>query len=388
MIPPMEIITRCRARKVFERRELAGNGSVEFKMDSLLYVPEAAEHTLDERPATGAPSFRGLLSNHARALRPVGVIPKNAQEEADMNAKSLKSLAGAGALAALMLAALPVAAEPAKSGHVKANGINYYYEVSGKGEPLLLLHGGLGSTGMFAPILPALTDHRQVIAIDLHGHGRTELGSRKISLIDIGNDVATVLDALGYKQVDVLGYSFGGGVGFRLAVQHPQKVRRIAIVSAGFSDKGFFDDIRAQQNGLTADAFPMMKETPMYQSYAAVAPKPDDFPRLLQAMGDLMREHYDFSSDVKKITAHTMIVFGDGDMYKPEHIVEFYKLLGGGLRDAGWGRENLSKNRLAIIPDQTHYDLFFSPKLIATALPFLDGVSGSKSWQENVQAAK
>ncbi len=299
-----------------------------------------------------------------------------------MNSRSLKPFAWIGALVALMLATATAAAQSPKSGRVKANGIDYYYEVSGQGEPLLLLHGGLGSTSMFAPLLPAFTDHRQVIAVDLHGHGRTELGARKIDLVDIGNDMATVLEALGYEQVDVLGYSFGGGVAFRLAVQHPRKVRRLALVSAGFSDAGFFDDIRAQQNGITAEAFPMMKETPMYQSYVAVAPKPEDFPRLLQAMGDLMRGHYDFSADVKKITATTMIVFGDGDMYKPEHIVEFYKLLGGGLRDAGWQRENLSKNRLAIIPDQTHYDIFFSPKLVATVLPFLDGISGSKSWEE------
>jgi pimeloyl-ACP methyl ester carboxylesterase len=292
---------------------------------------------------------------------------------------------------ALALAATfnPASAQPAaKSGYVKSNGIRYYYEIHGKGEPLLLLHGGLGSSGMFAPILPALSEHRQVIAIDLHGHGRTELGSRKISLIDIGNDVATVLRELGHPQVDVLGYSFGGGVAFRLAVQHPTLVRRLAIVSAGFSDKGFFDDIRAQQHGLTAEAFPMMKETPMYQGYAAVAPKPEDFPRLLQAMGDLMREPYDFSADVKKLKGPTMIVFGDADMYKPEHIVEFYKLLGGGLRDAGWGRENMSPNRLAIIPDQTHYDIFFSKKLVDTTLPFLDGVSSAKSWEQSSGAAK
>ena len=131
-----------------------------------------------------------------------------------------------------------------------------------------------------------------------------------------------------------------------------------------------------------------MKETPMYKSYVAVAPKPDDFPRLLQAIGDFMRGHYDYSADVKKLTMPTMLVFGDGDMYRPEHIVEFYKLLGGGLRDAGWQRENLSKNRLAIIPDQTHYDIFFSPKLVDAALPFLDGVSGSKSWDETIDNSK
>jgi pimeloyl-ACP methyl ester carboxylesterase len=304
-----------------------------------------------------------------------------------MNRSTLIRAFAMAAILGALLAFVPSAAPAAdKSGHVKANGIRYYYEINGKGEPLLLLHGGLGSTSMFAPILPRLIEHRQVIAIDLHGHGRTELGSRKIDLVDIGNDVATVLGQLGYEQVDVLGYSFGGGVGFRLAVQHPTLVRRIAIVSAGFSDAGFFDDIRQQQNGLTSEAAPMMKETPMYQSYVAVAPKPEDFPRLLQAMGDLMRGHYDYSADVRKLAAHTMIVFGDGDMYKPEHIVEFYRLLGGGLRDAGWGRENLAKNRLAIIPDQTHYDIFFSKKLVDTTLPFLDGVSTATTWQQNLEA--
>jgi pimeloyl-ACP methyl ester carboxylesterase len=200
--------------------------------------------------------------------------------------------------------------------------------------------------------------------------------------------MGAVLEKTGFKQVDVFGYSFGGGVALQLAAQHPEKVRRLVLVSAGFSDAGFFPDIREQQNAVSAQLADQMKETPMYKSYVAVAPKPDEFPRLLQAMGDLMRGHYDYSADVKKLTSHTMIVFGDADMYRPEHVVEFYKLLGGGLRDAGWGRENMSKNRLAIIPDQTHYDIFFSPKLVATVLPFLDGVSGSKSWEENVDAKK
>jgi pimeloyl-ACP methyl ester carboxylesterase len=275
-----------------------------------------------------------------------------------------------------------------KTGYVKANGLNYYYEITGKGEPLLLLHGGLGSTDMFRPILPRLADHRQVIAIDLQGHGRTELGTRRFELTDMGDDVATVIDKLGYKQVDVLGYSFGGGVGFRFAAQHPEKVRRLVLVSAGFSDEAFYPELREQQKQIGASSVEFMKETPMYKSYVAVAPKPDDFPRLLQAIGDFMRGHYDYSADVKKLTMPTMLVFGDGDMYRPEHIVEFYQLLGGGLRDAGWQRETLSKNRLAILPDQTHYDIFFSPKLVDAALPFLDGVSGSKSWDETIGNSK
>ena len=294
----------------------------------------------------------------------------------------------AGALAALALMTLPAAGAEKKSGYAKANGINYYYEVAGKGEPLLLLHGGLGSIDMFQPILPALTDHRMVIAVDLQGHGRTLLGTRKFSLPDLGDDLAVVLKQLGYSQVDVLGYSFGGGVGFRLAAQHPAMVRRLVIVSAGFSADGFYPEIREQQKQMNAGFAEMMKETPMYKSYVAVAPKPEDFPRLLQTIGDLMREHYDYSADVAKLTMPTMLVFGDADMYRPEHIVKFYQLLGGGLRDAGWTRETISKNRLAIIPDQTHYDIFFSKKLIDTALPFLDGVSGAQTWDQNVGAAK
>jgi pimeloyl-ACP methyl ester carboxylesterase len=286
------------------------------------------------------------------------------------------------AAAILSLAAATSARAADKTGYIKANGLDYYYEISGKGEPLFLLHGGLGSTDMFRPILPRLTEHRQVIAIDLQGHGRTGLGTRKFDLLDMGDDVATVIDKLGYRQVDVLGYSFGGGVGFRFAAQHPDKVRRLVLVSVGFSDLAFFPEIREQQNQIGAASAEYMKETPMYKTYVAVAPKPDDFPRLLQAIGDFMRGHYDYSADVKKLTMPTMLVYGDGDMYKPEHMVEFWKLLGGGLRDAGWQRENLSRNRLAILPDQTHYDIFFSPKLVDTALPFLDGVSGSKSWDE------
>jgi len=297
---------------------------------------------------------------------------------------SMKTLRAFAAMTALTTAAFQAQAQTSspKSGYVKANGLEYYYEITGKGEPLLLLHGGLGSIDMYKPVLPALAEHRQVIAVDLQGHGRTALGSRKLSLPDLGDDMAAILKELGVKNVDVLGYSFGGGVAFRLAVQHPQMVRRLALVSAGFASDGFYPELREMQKQVGAAMAEQMKPTPMYQSYVAVAPKPDDFPRLLQAMGDLMRTPYDYSADVKKLTMPTMLIFGDSDMYRPEHVVEFYKLLGGGLRDAGWNRETMSKNRLAIIPDQTHYDIFFSPKLVATALPFLDGVSGSKSWND------
>jgi len=275
-----------------------------------------------------------------------------------------------------------------KTGHVEVKGVNYYYEVHGKGEPLLLLHGGLGSIDMFGPVLPILAENRQVIGVDLHGHGRTTLGDRPISLVDMGDDMAAILKKLGYGQVDVLGYSLGGGVAFRLAVQHPDAVRRLVLVSAGFAQNGFYPEMLPLQAQVGAGMAEMMKNTPMYTSYVAVAPNPADFPKLLDRMGEFMRKPYNWAADIKTLQMPVMLVYGDSDMFRPEHIVEFYQLLGGGLKDAGWMRENMSKNRLAIVPDLTHYEMFTTPILAQTVLPFLNGKSGAKSWAEQVHQTK
>lgn len=276
-------------------------------------------------------------------------------------------------------------ARPVRSGYVEANGVDYYYAIYGKGEPLLLLHGGLGQIEMFGPALPELAQNRQVIGVDLHGHGRTQLGSRRIDLVEIGDDLAVLLDRLGHRQVDVVGYSFGGGAALRLAVQHPGKVRRLVLVSAVFARDGFHPEMLPQQAQVGAPMAEAMKDTPMYRSYAAVAPDPGEFPKLLDQMGAWMRRPYDWSADVRNLSMPVMLVYGDSDMIRPEHIVRFYQLLGGGLRDAGWRRENMSRNRLAILPDRTHYEMFSSPGLARTVLPFLDGESGVKSWAEQVE---
>lgn len=278
--------------------------------------------------------------------------------------------------------------KPEKSGLLPINGLNYYYAIYGKGEPLLLLHGGLGSTDMFAPILPKLAENRTVIGVDLQGHGRTAIGDRPFSVEAIGDDMADIIKALGYDKVDVMGYSLGGGVAFRMAVRHPETVRRLVLVSTGYATDGFYDEMRPQQAQVSAAAAAFMKDTPMYKSYVAVAPYPEDFPKLLDALGNFMRQDRDFSTDVAKLKMPVMLAYGDSDMYKPEHEIKFYQMLGGGLRDAGWMRETMSQNRLAIIPNRTHYDVFFAPELTAAALPFLNGETKVKSWDEVVSETK
>jgi pimeloyl-ACP methyl ester carboxylesterase len=272
--------------------------------------------------------------------------------------------------------------KPVKSGHVAVNGVKYYYAVYGSGEPLLLLHGGLGQIEMFGSNLAKLALGRQVIGIDLQGHGRTALSDREFSLIDMGNDMAGVLKTLGYDKVDVLGYSMGGGVGFQFALQHPEMVRRLTLVSVGFSQDGFYPEMLPQQAAVGAAMAEHMKETPMYKSYAAVAPQPADFPKLLDQIGAYMRKPYDWSADVKKLTMPVMLVYGDSDMFRPEHVVKFYQLLGGGLKDAGWQREHMSQNRLAILPNLTHYEIGVAPELVETVLPFLGAAGRAKSWGE------
>src|ERR1044072_3797874 len=128
---------------------------------------------------------------------------------------------------------------PERSGLLPINGLFYYYAVYGKGEPLLLLHGGLGTSDMFAPLLPKLAENRTIIAVDLQGHGRTALGERPFSLEAIGDDMAAIVKAHGYDKVDVLGYSLGGGVAFRMAVQHPETIRRLVLVSSGYAADAF-----------------------------------------------------------------------------------------------------------------------------------------------------
>lgn len=278
--------------------------------------------------------------------------------------------------------------KPEKSGLLPIDGLNYYYAIYGKGEPLLLLHGGLGTTDMFAPILPGFAENRTVIAVDLQGHGRTALGDRPFGLEAMGDDMAAIVKALGYDKVDVLGYSLGGGVAFRMAVQQPETVRRLVLVSAGYAADGFYAEMRGQQAQVSAAAAEFMKDTPMYKSYVAVAPRPQDFPKLLDTLGTFMRKDYDYSADVAKLKMPVMLVYGDSDMYRPEHEIKFYQMLGGGLKDAGWMRENLPQNRLAILPNRTHYDVFFASELTATTLPFLNGETKVKNWDEVVSETK
>src|SRR5881296_3434398 len=256
--------------------------------------------------------------------------------------------------------------------YADVNGIKLYYETLGTGRPLILLHGGLGAIGMFGPNLPALAKGRQVIAVDLQGHGRTADIDRPLSVQLMADDIAALIKHLGLESADVMGYSLGGGVALQTAIRHPEVVRKLVVVSTPFRRSGFYPDILAQQGQVTAAAAEAMKQTPMYQLYASIAPRPEDWPRLLGKIGETMKQDFDFSKEISGIKATTLIVAGDADIFPPAHAVEMFGLLGGGQRDGGWDGSGRPKSRLAILPGLTHYTIFNAPALAATVTPFLD----------------
>jgi pimeloyl-ACP methyl ester carboxylesterase len=247
-----------------------------------------------------------------------------------------------------------------------------YYEIHGTGQPLILLHGGLGLTGMFGEVLPLLAQGRQVIAADLQGHGRTADIDRPMRLELMGDDIAALITHLGFEQADVMGYSMGGGAALRAAIQHPTLVRKLVLVSLPFKRSGWYPEMVAGMSQMSAAAAEFMRDTPMYQAYITVAPDPDHFPELCDKMGEMLRRDYDWSAEVAALKMPTMIVSGDADGLPPAHAAQFFELLGGGKRDAGWDGANMPNARLAILPATTHYNIFASPMLAASVTPFLD----------------
>lgn len=265
--------------------------------------------------------------------------------------------------------------DPTESGLAPVNGLQLYWESYGSGgTPLVVLHGGYGMTSTMSEVTAAFATDRRVISVDLQGHGRTADVDRPITSEAMGDDIAALVEHLGLGQVDLFGYSLGGGTALRTAIQHPDLVRRLVVVSVPFSSTGWYPDIRAGMQQMGRAQFPMMQNSPMYPAWLEVSPHPDaeSFQVLMDKMGALLAADYDWSAEVAAMTTQTMIIFADADAVPVSYVADFYRLLGGGLRDAGWDRSARPANQLAILPDTTHYDLLTSPALLPIARTFLE----------------
>ena len=201
--------------------------------------------------------------------------------------------------------------------YADVNGVSMYYEEHGSGQPLILLHGGLGSGDMYAAILPLLAKGRRVITADLQGHGRTADVDRPLRYETLGNDVAALIRHLGLDRADLMGYSFGARTALRTAVQHPDLVRRLVIACIPCRRDGWYPESLAGMDAMGSQLAGMLMQSPVYEVYARVAPRVQDFPVLLDKTGELLRLDYDWSAEVAAITAPVMLVFADADRCAP-----------------------------------------------------------------------
>jgi pimeloyl-ACP methyl ester carboxylesterase len=260
---------------------------------------------------------------------------------------------------------------PAESGYAEVDGAELYWESWGStGTPLLLVHGGYGLTTDFDSLRARLPADRRVVAVELDGHGHSPRSKRPLQWETLGDDLAGVISGLGLEQVDLLGYSLGGGAALRCAIQHPPLVRRLVIVSAPHRRDGWYPEILAAFDIMGVSLFEQLRHSPMYGQWLAVTPDPAMFPALIESTGELLRQPYDWSSEVTELPMPVLLAYGDADSISPARGAEFFALLGGGQRDAGWDQAALGLSRLAILPGVTHYDTLESPLLAAVIETF------------------
>ena len=256
-----------------------------------------------------------------------------------------------------------------KTGYAQVNGIKMYYEIHGAGKPLVLLHGAFNTINTaFGQIIPALSKTRQVIAVELQGHGRTQDIDRPFSFESMADDVAALLKFLKTDSADIFGYSMGGGVAQQVAIRHPALVRRLIITSSVYKYEGWSPETRAILPMLTPEMF---EPTPIKQEYDKLAPDPKHWKEFINKMKKFVTTTYDFGADkIKAIKSPTLIIIGDGDGVLPEHAVEMYRLRGGSyMVDFG----PMHTAQLAILPGSSHISVMMQTDwLVSMVVPFLD----------------
>lgn len=259
--------------------------------------------------------------------------------------------------------------------YADVNGISLYYAEHGGnqgGTPLIMLPGGYGTGDMFEPVMPELSKNRKVITVDQQAHGRTADIDRPMRYEAMADDIAGLIGHLGLAEADVLGYSLGGGTALQLAIRHPDLIRRLVIVSQAPRRDAWYPEVRAGFDGMGSHLAEAFMHSPMYAEYAKVAPRVQDWPVLMDKIGDLLRQDYDWSAEVAAFTVPVLLVFGDADSIPPAEIAEFYRLLGGGLRDGNWDGSTRPVSRLAILPGRVHTDMLGAPEFSGVVTAFLD----------------
>lgn len=256
--------------------------------------------------------------------------------------------------------------KPSASGYAPVNGIKVYYEVYGKGKPIVLLHGAFMTIDMnWGQLIPELSKTRKVIAIEMQGHGHTQFSDKKLSFPALASDVEGVMDYLKIDSADVAGYSLGGYVAYQMAIQNPKRVTKLVIISSTYKSSGWLPEVT---NGLKALKPELFANSPMKAAYDAVAPDKTKWTNFLEQMIAFAGVPFDLGeSNISKITAPVLLIAGDNDGLDKIELIKTYQLLGGGIFA---DFRPMPKSQLAIVPSQAHVSLMMQT---ATILSYLNG---------------
>ena len=291
-----------------------------------------------------------------------------------MGYPNIKHMNTTAVILTFLVSAAVSAQEPTK-GYAPVNGLKMYYEIHSKGDPVVLLHGSFMTiTNNWTDMIAQLSKSRQVIAVEMQGHGRTADINRDFSYDNLAADIAALLDYLKIKQADVLGYSMGGGVAMQVAIRHPEKVRKVISISAVFRHDGWVKE--------AVEMFPqlesgMFKGSPIETEYKKLSPTPDKFDTFVKRVIQMDIKPYDFGAGKLKATKAPMLfIHGDADGVRLDHISEMFRLKGdeifGDLRPR-------SESRLAILPNTTHVTLMDKTDVIVPMVnDFLDAQPQNK----------
>ncbi|MQA91513.1 MAG: alpha/beta fold hydrolase [Gemmatimonas sp.] len=271
--------------------------------------------------------------------------------------------------AALLLTSSAVAEAQPVGDRVEVNGMQMYYEVSGDGDPLVVLHGAYMNIPSMGEIITKLAETHQVYALELQGHGRTTDIDRPITYPNLADDVAAFMDAVGLERADVFGYSMGAAAGLQLAIRHPEKVNKLAAASVAYDAEGWQPEFRTFVPQMTVEMF---LEMPMAEEYRELAADPDGFPALVEKLIALEHEPMAWEEDVRAMNTPVLIITADADVTTLEHSVSLFRLLGGGgMGDMG---NPLPASRLAVLPATSHTAVITQPDLLHAFIePFLKG---------------
>lgn len=259
--------------------------------------------------------------------------------------------------------------EAAEGRYASVNGLDMYYEVHGTGSPLVLLHGGLSGIGTsFGRLLPSLAETRQVIAVELQAHGRTADIDRPLTMEQMAEDTIALLDQLSIENADFFGYSVGAGVALRIVIRHPQRVGKLVLASVTYDNAGLHPGLLENMAKLQPEH---LAGSPFEEEYRTIAPRPEDWPTLIQKVKDLDASTSDLPAEtIRSIRAPALIVIGDSDIIRPEHAVELFRLLGGGVMGDLVG---LPASQLAVLPGTTHISIVERANLLLPMITaFLD----------------